>query len=1015
MERTPLYLLDETYESLEVQKLIEEARGLPLFDTSKWTRGIRKLYDSTVKLPGKYTYIPKRSMAIDPFSAAGSPTGLAGQQFEKSYFTALNMLGLDFLSQTAPAMWDMRPLGKGWPDLIKGKDVNVKRYATRWMFGDRFIKNGLPWDASDFRKRGVAMFTGKTERQWLKVIKDENHEINKREKKAKKDIEGFNKKIKSVENKITELNKNIKDIEQEYKESTKGRVPKEKYTSEQKEMEKKLKKWKSERTSEESNLKVIKNKLEVKKSFGFGTPLPKGERPRIPAKPNLIAAQEKRIKLYLRDNVKLYKYLFMAPASRAIEKSIVSLSRKAFKLVTKDRKKTVEQTKLITRKQSTKDLYKIYFGGIEKVEKRIDAKSKQVTAKTDRINKIKKMPKKLKDKNLKIKKKLEVDRRKLKKEIKADGEKLKKLVGDFDTSNDKNITKNAKAFIKKRKLKLYALDAYRAAKIVVKQAKNEVEAARDAYIKGEPKTKARMNKAAGTLVDVEKELGIVKAELKKISVSLRKSELKTYKEIDTSVVPEPKEIGDMSYGDRLKMRLILEKLNDLMIGKKNFTVYKFPKEFDVRITIFNENDMLSLDNYIKKIEIVVRGVPMAIGHIDKGQKDDKRLLFNGYKGKGGPKQGWEYETSKKEIPTKSIEEILWLDNDIMNEPPKLVTLATSNDPVDTPTGSLMRAINHLNRISDLDVLKKLNKKRNTNLVTELPVSQKLFAISSGTSKLKKGFFRTTGPGWGESGILPGEAHIKIIEDRVIASSKNLAKELPWVGAPEASFAKEAVRSGVEIKKRKDKVTLHPAAPAEISFDISDMKKIIEGHVNMTMKSFGLGLRFRTKLSAADREAKEAGEDWAKDLKSKIIRPKLYFALAKPGGLKKFTTAIRNYESHPDITSKKAAILLNNALRDKPFTLIKIPSRYTIKVHIKNEKLIDYVEVNYSGLEDQGKKFLEVRYENGSIEFKVVAGAKVEKKSPAPKRALVPINTSYNWDELPAIQEYLYKTVLSLSG
>ncbi len=43
----------------------------------------------------------------------------------------------------------------------------------------------------------------------------------------------------------------------------------------------------------------------------------------------------------------------------------------------------------------------------------------------------------------------------------------------------------------------------------------------------------------------------------------------------------------------------------------------------------------------------------------------------------------------------------------MNEPPKLVTLATSNDPVDTPTGSLMRAINHLNRISDLDVLKEI--------------------------------------------------------------------------------------------------------------------------------------------------------------------------------------------------------------------------------------------------------------------------------------------------------------------
>ena len=895
--------MDETYESEEILALLAEARKLSMASTKakRWRSGpegrVARLQSKAVKLPAQFTSISKRSMAVDPFNADGSPTGLKGIQFEKAYLAALNMLGLDYLSQTAPALWDFRPIGKGWPELIKGKDINIKRHGTEWMFSDRFIKRILGWTPQKFALTGPEMFTGYDAKTLIKMAKSE---------KPTKGFLGVGKDNKSAEardnliaiekRKIEVLDKELKKLARYKKKVGKRRKVRGKWTSaltkgqkaKNEKHKKKLEKFTAHRDKAENRLKELE-RLKKQESLQFIDP-PKGVRsdnrlPVVPPNPALVRVQELRIKLYLRDTVGLHNYLFMAPKTLSVERAIVGLTRKAFKLMTEPRSQRIFRA-FIRKKPNDADIAK-----------------------------------------------------------------MKPKVRD---TYDKDVARLGVATL-----------AYKEAVARAKKGElsyRELEKARKALAKATEKTR-------------------ISAKKEYLDVNPRKA---------------PKFKKDIPYADKLKLSVILDELNKVMTGD-NFVVYKFPKEFDVSIHFNDENNVLAPGNYVKRFNLIVGGKKVAHGKMDK-----EAFLINGYKRSGLPAQGWD-NGPKKVIPSKIGDDILWKDAEVMNKPPALVTIDTQDKPVSTPEGAMMRALSHLTMAADRSALKRENTKRlkDDPPITKLPEASRLFTLSSGTSKLKQGFFRTTGNGWDKSGILPGNALIKVLDSPVLTTSEGLAKELPWVGGPSKGYLQKTVIRQFD-KGATKKVS--PKSAAIYSFNASDVDKLVRGHIQIMMKSYGLDLKMPMKAT--------------KTKKARVIRPDIYYAIPNKGGLSKLQRAIREFEKKPFDTDEEAIKFFKSLFgKEKPFVLVPVPKDFSIRVNQTPDGLLNYVDVIYGSGPKKDQLFLRGYYQDGVVVFKVMQASPVSGKGllKFPTRLVKKVAESRNWECLPFAQDYLNKTVLRQLG
>lgn len=73
-------------------------------------------------------------------------SGRGGRQWEASFIAALDLLGLRYASQSgaSSAVWDIHPEGEGWHVFIRDRNVNIKVYATPWLFSSKEV-----WRAVD--------------------------------------------------------------------------------------------------------------------------------------------------------------------------------------------------------------------------------------------------------------------------------------------------------------------------------------------------------------------------------------------------------------------------------------------------------------------------------------------------------------------------------------------------------------------------------------------------------------------------------------------------------------------------------------------------------------------------------------------------------------------------------------------------------------------------------------------------------------------------------------------------
>lgn len=128
--------------------------------------------------------------------------GAAGKKFESIFIKACKLIGLDLEeNRYAGRLWDIHAKGNKWKKILSNKDINIKVYGTKWMFGSSELYKILPWDG----------FNGK-EFDESKAISKVKRILNKL---------GFNKTVflkpknKDIQNKIIQLvkEKNIEELD----------------------------------------------------------------------------------------------------------------------------------------------------------------------------------------------------------------------------------------------------------------------------------------------------------------------------------------------------------------------------------------------------------------------------------------------------------------------------------------------------------------------------------------------------------------------------------------------------------------------------------------------------------------------------------------------------------------------------------------------------------------------------------------------------------------------------------
>ena len=76
--------------------------------------------------------------------------GATGRKFESAFIKALKMLQVEHEeNRYAGAGWDIKSLGPDWVKLLLDKEINIKIFSAKWMFGSTDLATMLPWDKPD--------------------------------------------------------------------------------------------------------------------------------------------------------------------------------------------------------------------------------------------------------------------------------------------------------------------------------------------------------------------------------------------------------------------------------------------------------------------------------------------------------------------------------------------------------------------------------------------------------------------------------------------------------------------------------------------------------------------------------------------------------------------------------------------------------------------------------------------------------------------------------------------------
>ena len=79
--------------------------------------------------------------------------GTMGKNFEATLLKAFDLLGMPYETQRGASgeLWDMHPVGAGWHNLIKDRNVNIKIKSTRWLFSAADVYKAMKAGAHQVR------------------------------------------------------------------------------------------------------------------------------------------------------------------------------------------------------------------------------------------------------------------------------------------------------------------------------------------------------------------------------------------------------------------------------------------------------------------------------------------------------------------------------------------------------------------------------------------------------------------------------------------------------------------------------------------------------------------------------------------------------------------------------------------------------------------------------------------------------------------------------------------------
>lgn len=162
-----------------------------------------------------------------------SDTGKRGKQFENYFKEALDMVGLNYISNSSSgSIWDIKSIGDQWKKIVNKTNINIKLSSTKWLFGSTYLSNILPWNEElpeDFNKdkykKMVKEFfnnigvpstvflkpkNSDIEKKIIDAVKNEDTEelqklFIKKNFKAEKLTKSYNVRILTKKNKITSV------------------------------------------------------------------------------------------------------------------------------------------------------------------------------------------------------------------------------------------------------------------------------------------------------------------------------------------------------------------------------------------------------------------------------------------------------------------------------------------------------------------------------------------------------------------------------------------------------------------------------------------------------------------------------------------------------------------------------------------------------------------------------------------------------------------------------------------
>lgn len=238
---------------------------------------------------------------------------------------------------------------------------------------------------------------------------------------------------------------------------------------------------------------------------------------------------------------------------------------------------------------------------------------------------------------------------------------------------------------------------------------------------------------------------------------------------------------DLDDEGRRKLGMTLDRLYQLFRAE-NFHTYKFPRSFDVRIYLMNRNNVLDPKNFIKKVDFLVKGKPVAKAENNVGSKEDReagkvRILVTGYgPNNKPPRQGFDHGPAKIHR-AKATKNRPWMDTNVddadhvLNAAPKQAATVDVLLPDKSMEGTFARAVSYLAR--------ELRGKNGKPLI----------GLTSGRGHIRIGIFSfKASSGLNKLNIFPPLSTTKtssfkfVKQGAVVFEDDELSKQLPWEGS-----------------------------------------------------------------------------------------------------------------------------------------------------------------------------------------------------------------------------------------